>query len=169
MAVLFLLVPDGFRDEEYSVPKKILEDAGLAVVTASTVGGSLRGKKGLTTASVDITLDKINSADYQGLVIIGGQATYWYDAVVLRLVREFNAAGRLVAAICISGVIPAQAGIMRGKEYTVFPAPDALADTRQHEGRYVDKPVVVSGNVLTARDYAAAADFGRAIVGFLRR
>ncbi|MDR2431680.1 MAG: DJ-1/PfpI family protein [Candidatus Margulisbacteria bacterium] len=169
MSILFLLVPDGFRDEEYAVPRRILLNAGLEVTTASAAVGPLRGKKGLVTAQVDITLDKVSAADYQGLVIAGGQPTYWYDETVLRLTREFAADGRLVAAICISGLIPAQAGVLRGGEYTVFPSPDALADARKHDAVYVDRPVVVSGNIITARDFAAAEEFGRAIVDFFSR
>ncbi|GBR77466.1 glutamine amidotransferase 1 super family [Candidatus Termititenax dinenymphae] len=169
MAVLFLIVPDGFRDEEYSVPKQILEEAGFSVITASTVSGSLTGKKNLTTAQVDITLDKISAADYQGIMIVGGQRTYWYNATVLRLLREFQAGGKLVAAICISGCIPAQAGILSGQECTVFPDAEAIADIQKNGGVYVNKPVVVSGNVITADGPAAAAEFGRAMVKFLQQ
>ena len=53
---LFCIVPDGFRDEEYSIPRDAFIDAGFKVVTASTVLGELRGKKDLTTAHVDLLL-----------------------------------------------------------------------------------------------------------------
>ncbi|GBR76699.1 glutamine amidotransferase 1 super family [Candidatus Termititenax persephonae] len=151
------------------MPKEILAKAGFLVVTASTVPGDLSGKKNLTTAHVDITLDKVNSADYQGLMIVGGQRTFWYDETVLRLCREFHAAGKLVAAICISGAIPAQAGLLRGRECTVFPDPAAIEDIQKNGAVYVHQPVVVSGNIITADGPAAAEEFGQALVEFLSR
>ncbi|MDR1113548.1 MAG: DJ-1/PfpI family protein [Candidatus Margulisbacteria bacterium] len=169
MAVLFLIVPNGFRDEEYAVPKRVLEEAGFEVVTASTLLGKLRGKKDLVTARVDITLDKVNSADYQGLMIVGGQKTYWHNETVLRLCSEFHAAGKLVAAICISGAIPAQAGLMRDRQLTTFPDVDAIESIQQNGGVYINKPVVVSDNVITADGPAAAEEFGKAMVKFLTR
>ena len=64
----------GFRDEEYLEPKKILEEAGIKVVTVSTSRGLARGKLG-ATAEVDLTADEIDPADYDALMLVGGPGT----------------------------------------------------------------------------------------------
>ena len=42
--IVFVVAPTNFRDEEYIEPKNIFEAAGIEVITASTVIGTLYGK-----------------------------------------------------------------------------------------------------------------------------
>lgn len=161
---LFLIVPNGFRDEEYSVPKKLFEEKGLTVITASTVLGQLTGKKQLTTATVDILIKDVQVQDYAVLVIVGGQDTFWYDAKVLELVRQMHIAQKPIGAICISGVIPAQAGLMAGQRATVFETPAALADLQKNGAIYTGEAVTVSGNIVTANGAEASAQFARELL-----
>lgn len=165
---LFLIVPDGFRDEEYSVPKEIFEANDIAVVTCSTVNGPLTGKKGLTTATVDILLDEVNSADYDCILIVGGEATFWHNEKIIKIMKELNKQNKVIAAICISGVIPAQAGLMLGKRGTAFETPASLAEMKKYGVIYNGNPVEVDGNIITANGPAAAQDFARQSVELIK-
>lgn len=164
MRALLLIVPDGFRDEEYSVPKRLFEEKGVTVVTGSTVRGQLTGKRGLTTATVDVLLQDVRSADYDMLVIVGGQDTFWYNEKILSLIRDMHAAKKPIGAICISGVLPAQAGIMRGKRATAFETPAAVADFRKNGAIYTAEPVTVSETIVTANGAEAAVAFARELL-----
>ena len=68
-----------------------------------------------------------------------------------------------MAAMCISPVILGNAGLLKGKNATIFPW-DAMVDKLKETGAiYTDQEVVVSGNIITGRDPDAAKAFGLAI------
>lgn len=69
--VLFIVAPQNFRQEEYFIPKDLLNNAGFQVVTASRVKGELTGYPEGKTIS-DLTLSQVRLSDYQALVFIGG-------------------------------------------------------------------------------------------------
>ena len=163
---LFLIVPDGFRDEEYSVPKEILEKSGIEVITCSTFKGPLTGKRGLTTATVDVLLDEVNPCDYDCILIVGGQDTFWNNETILNMIKEMNSQNKVIAAICISGAIPAQAGIMHGKRGTVFATPESLAELEKYGVIYNQEKV--DGKIITANGPDAAKEFANKIVKRLK-
>lgn len=61
---------EGFRDEEYAEPKKVLEGAGIKVTTASSKVGVARGKLGMS-AKVDTALKDVNVPDYDAVIFVG--------------------------------------------------------------------------------------------------
>ena len=69
--VLFIVAHEGYQPVEYAEPKKILEDAGFTVITASDKPGKATDKDGGTT-TVDLTLDQVKPEDYDGVFFIGG-------------------------------------------------------------------------------------------------
>jgi protease I len=113
---------------------------------------------------VDILLQDVQSQDYDILVIVGGQDAFWYNTKVLELVREMYAAQKPLGAICISGVIPAQAGVMQGQKATAFATPDSLADLRKNGAIYTGAPVTVSGNIVTANGAEASTQFAQELL-----
>lgn len=81
----------------------------------------------------------VEPAEYAGLFVSGGRAPEYlrYDEHLLAITRHFFAA--------------AKAGCIRGRRVTTV-AKCAL-DARQGEAIYVDQPVVVDGNLVTARTW----------------
>ena len=76
--------------------------------------------------------------------------------------RGEAAGGKLVASICSAGGILANAGILKGRKATVFPAEIALIKSKG--AVYTDTGVVVDGNLVTADGPEHAKIFGEAIV-----
>lgn len=68
---------------------------------------------------------------------------------MVRFVREANAAGKPVAAICHGGWMLASADCIRGKRLTSFYS--IKDDMVNAGGNWVDEPLVVDGNVITSR------------------
>ena len=60
-----------FRDEEYFVPKEILEKAGAEIKTASNKTGTAFGADG-GEVDVGLLVSEINLADFDAVVFIGG-------------------------------------------------------------------------------------------------
>ena len=93
----------------------------------------------------------VDPAEYAGLFISGGRAPEYlrYDEHLLKLTRHFFEAGKPVCALCHGIEILTAADCIRGRKVTTV-AKCAL-DARQGGAHYVTDPVVVDGNLVTAR------------------
>ena len=160
---VFITAPEMFRDEEYYKPKKVLEDAGVQVVTASVKKGEITGRFGYKAVS-DMTIDEIKPENFDAIIYIGGKgsAVFFENPAALKLANEFYDAKKTVASICSAGVTLANSGILKGKKATVFPGDkDSLI---KGEANYTGNPLEIDGNIITADGPEAAADFGNAIL-----
>ncbi|TWT67698.1 putative cysteine protease YraA [Posidoniimonas polymericola] len=68
--------------------------------------------------------------DYAALVLPGGRAPEYLrlDPAVIKLIQDFNAAGKPIAATCHAAQLLAAADVVRGKKCQAYPAckPDVL-------------------------------------------
>jgi protease I len=169
MKALIFLIPEGFRDEEFSVPKDRLKAAGVSVTVAGLQFGKARGVLGMT-ATPDILLDEVNVDDYDAFILPGGggSARHLFNNLkVHSIIKEAYSKGKVVAAICLSGAVLANAGILGGKNATVFSTPQTLKIFRDAGVKYSDKHVVVDGRIVTADGPEAAEAFADAILSLL--
>src|SRR3990172_2902151 len=132
MKVLYLIAPQNFRDEEYLIPKGILEEAGHKVVTASLTAEIARGMRG-AKVKPDLAIRDANVEDYGLLVVAGGSGSPKLADYpeVLQLLRKFRARGKPLASICLAGYVLARSGVLKGRTATVFPEDFALAAYHQ--------------------------------------
>jgi len=164
---ILMFVGDVYEDLELWYPKLRLIEAGAAVTVAGPEAGVVyAGKNGYPCES-DTKIDDMNAADFDGLVIPGGfmPDKLRRDPKVLSLTREIHEAGKLVAHICHAGWIPISAGIVRGFRMTSTPG---IKDDLINAGaEWVDEPVVVDRNQITARRPPDLPPFCKAIVEYL--
>jgi protease I len=158
---------EGFRDEEYAEPKKVLEKAGAEVITASTKIGTAIGKLGLKT-KVDITLDQAQVSDYDAVLFIGGPGSYQFhhDPKAHKIVKDTVAAGKVLGGICAGVNTLAQAGILKGKTVTSFAG--VSEEVKAKGGNYTGKGIEVDGKIVTADGPASATAFGEAVWKILK-
>ena len=171
--IVMIAVFRDFRDEEYFVPKEILEKAGAEVKTASNQKGTALGADG-GEVEVDLLISEINIADFDAIVFIGGPGCLENldNENSYKVVQETVAQGKILASICISAVILAKAGVLKGKKATVWSSPMDRGPVRILENNgaiYQDEPVVVDGKIITGNGPAAAREFGQAIVELLTK
>ncbi len=165
-SVLMVVAYETFRDEEYEKPRHVLETAGVKVTVASSSLGEATGKFGLK-APVDMLVKDAVAVDYDAIIYVGGGGAreFFDDPVAQKLARDFNSAGKVVAAICIGPHTPAAAGVLAGKRATCFPSEkEALV---KYGAEYTGASVEVDGNVITADGPDAAEKFGEAILRVL--
>ena len=160
--VLMVIAPYEFKHEEYFVSKKILEDAQIEVVTASTT----KSATSTEDASVDaILLSEIGLIEgYDAFALIGGPgANELIDNQELhQIINAFNDQNKIVSAICISPVTLAKAGVLSNKKATVFPSgKDQLIELGVN---YIEEDVVVDGNIITACGPQASQQYGETIL-----
>jgi protease I len=110
----------------------------------------------------------VSAADFDGIVIPGGYAPdimRRYPKMV-QLVRDFNEAGKVVAAICHAGWMLASAEILESRTVTSF---FAIKDDLIHAGgNWVDQEVVIDGNLITSRTPDDLPAFMRAVIDALK-
>jgi len=157
-----------FRDEEYFVPKEVLEMAGVEVKTFSTKTGKAIGADG-GEAEVDFLIKDLDPVDFNAVVFLGGRGCLKEqdNEESYRIAKETVSQNKILASICISPVILAKAGVLEGKKATVWSSPMDRGPVKilQDNGViYQDEAVVVDGKIITGSGPAAAREFGMKIV-----
>jgi protease I len=163
--ILCLVGPD-YEDLEVWYPKLRLEEAGFEVPLAGMGQSTYHGKYGYP-ASTDGHARDFPAASLAGIIAPGGWAPdkLRRDPHVLALVREMNDAGKLVATICHGPWILISAGIVRGR--TMTSTVGIRDDVTNAGATWIDRPVVVDRNIVSARVPKDLPEFGQALVGWL--
>lgn len=163
-----LLVTDGFEQSELSEPKRALEDAGAQVDIVSPKNGDVRGWTHTEWGdrfSVDVPLAEARVEDYDALVLPGGQMNpdvLRANEDAVNFVRQFVQSGKVVAAICHGPWMLVEAEVVRGKVMTSYKS--IRTDLRNAGAEWVDKEVVVDGNIITSRQPDDLPAFNTAII-----
>ena len=163
---LLAFVGDIYEDLELWYPKLRVEEAGFGMKLAGEELRTFAGKHGYPAAA-DLLIAQARSADFVGLLIPGG---FMPDKLrrnphVLRLTREFDKQGKLVAFICHGGWIPISAKILKNKRAT---GSLGIKDDLENAGAvWVDEPVVQDGNLLSSRTPKDLAPFAAALARYL--
>ncbi len=164
--ILMVIAPSEFRDEEFFEPYDYFtQDQHWSVTVASTAKGEAKGMLGKTW-TVQETLDEQDSKNFDAMVIVGGMGslTYlWDEQSLQQLIRQCNQDGKVVAAICLSGAVLANAGILEGKSATVWEMPESIEAFRKGKATYIKQDVVVDGNIVTSNGPHAAKAFAHEI------
>ncbi len=163
MARILCFTGDLYEDLELWYPKYRLEEAGHIVVVAGQEMRCFTGKHGYP-CEADALIAEQEETAYDVLMIPGGfmPDLLRRDPKVLELTREFDAAGKPIAQICHAGWIPISAGILKGRRVTSTPG---IRDDMENAGAiWFDEPVVIDGNLISARRPPDLPAFGRAIV-----
>ena len=162
-----ILLEDLFEDTELTSTRDALTVAGARVVFVGPMAGkAYTGKRG-SVVTADIAAGSVRVGDVDAVVIPGGYAP---DKMRLRhamvdLVRDCMAAGKPVAAICHGPSVLINANVLRGRTLTCWPS--IAVDIKNAGGRYVDRPVVEDGNLITSRKVDDLKVFNEAILGQL--
>lgn len=170
--VLFIIAKQDFRDEEYFIPKSILEKENH-VITASNTNekialGALGGE-----ANVDINYENVKVDDYDAIIFVGGPGALKNldNEISYKIAKEALEKNKILAAICISPTILAKAGVLKNKKATVWHSSlekGPIKILEENGAIFVDEDVVEDGNIITANGPKAAEKFGNKILEKLR-
>ena len=158
-----ILIENLYNEFEYWYPYYRLKEAGAKVITVGTGSKDYSSKVGIP-AKADIDAKNISAADFDGMVIPGGYApdVMRRHASMVKLVKEANDTGKIIAAICHAGWMLASADIVKGKRLTSY---FSIKDDMVHAGaNWVDQEVVIDGNLITSRTPDDLPAFMRAII-----
>jgi len=101
----------------------------------------------------EIAFGDVKPQEYAGLYVSGGRAPEYlrYDKDLMRITRHFFETNKPVAALCHGIEILSASGAIRGRTATTIPK--CALDVEQGGAKYVAKPCVVDGNLVTARGW----------------
>lgn len=154
MKILELLA-DGNETIELLTVVDYLRRAGVEIDMVSTTGSkNLRTSHGVRYQA-DFLLEEINPADYDGVYIPGGTAgaeSLRDNEKVIEIIKDFDKANKLIAAICAGPIVLDKAGVLENKKATSFPT---IKSELENVGEYIDDEIVVTdGNITTGRGAA---------------
>lgn len=163
MKKVAVLVEDQYQVLEVWYPYLRLREEGIETVLVGTGKKEYKSKEGYP-AEEELSIKDAKVSDFDAVVIPGGYAPdiLRRHKEVLSFVREMSLQGKVVAAICHAGWVIASAGIVKGKKVTGFFA--IKDDLINAGGQYVDKEVVVDGNLITSRTPFDLPAFCREII-----
>ncbi|HSB14743.1 MAG TPA: type 1 glutamine amidotransferase domain-containing protein [Bryobacteraceae bacterium] len=162
-----VLVDNIYQDMEVWYPLYRLREAGAEVVSIGLKAGeTYHGKYGYPIVC-EKSYDETRASDFDGVVVPGGYAP---DIIrrhpkALQFVKDVNAQGKLVAAICHAGWVLCSADILRGRRVTCFFA--IKDDVVNAGGIWEDSEVVVDKNLVTSRKPDDLPAFCRASIAVL--
>ena len=115
----------------------------------------------------DIAFRDIDRTEYAGILITGGRAPEYirYDEDLLETVRYFASAGLPVGSVCHGIEVLATAGVIDGKPITTVEK--CKFDAEVCGATFVDEPVVIAGNIITARTWHDNSEWMREFMRML--
>lgn len=163
MKRVYILLADGFEAMEAIAPIDVMNRAGVVVVRVA-VGGSLSvtSSHNLVTLRCDLLLEQVDFSDGDALILPGGNPGYINlrsSECVCRVVGDYYASGRIVAAICGAPTVLAAAGIAHGCKVTCHSS--VISEMSAYE--YVGGAVVEDGNLITSAGAGLSVEFALAV------
>ena len=157
MQILFLMA-DGFEETEFVTPFDYWQRGGLNVTLASISDSlSVTGKLGLRIQA-DILLKDADLAQFDAIYLPGGGLgvkNLAASAAVEAAIKQFDAQGKWLFAICAAPLVLSKAGLLKDRKCTCFPGCEGDLVCKQ----YLTDRVVVDGNVITSRGAGTAEEF----------
>ncbi len=163
-----ILVENGFEQSEMVEPRKALDEAGAKTTIVSPAEKEVRGwkmKEWGDTFPVDLALDRAKPDDFDALLLPGGVMNpdrLRMNPKAVTFVKAFFDAGKPVAAICHGPWTIIEAGAAKGRRIASWPS--IKTDLRNAGAEWVDKEVVVDGNLVSSRKPDDIPAFNRAMI-----
>ncbi len=170
---ILLLLADGFEPLEAAGFTDVMGWANLdGEALIETVSAALHDTVHATFAyrvQPDMLLSQIDVSEFDALAIPGGMdrggmhGGFYKDAysdAFKRVIQDFNAAGKPVAAVCVASLALGAAGVLKGKRATVYHQVGGKRRT-ELEGfgaHFVDQPLVQDANIITSTGPGTAVE-----------
>lgn len=164
MKALVIIAAQGFQDKEFEGTRNGLIDGNFDIVLGSTDRGPCTGKFG-SKLEATVALRDCSIADYDRVAFIGGPGAHKLadDTDAQNIARATVAANKPLGAICVAPTILAKAGVLKGKNATVWDDGEGTQINllKFHGAVYTDKSVVTDGIIVTGNGPEAAEEFGK--------
>ena len=161
-----LVLAEGFEEVEALGTADVLRRLKIRVLLAGLGGLSIRGSHHITVTA-DVEFASAPFATSSAIILPGGMPGALHlrdDPELPERLREFDRAGKILAAICAAPAVLKAAGVAEGRRITGYPGCESLAGTEpfSFSGNLVEH----DGNIITGKGpgavFAFAAEIARA-------
>lgn len=169
MPKALILLEEGVEESEFIYPYHRFREAGFQVdICAPKAKETYQGKHGIPFRS-EVSPEGVSVKEYDAIIIPGGRAPdrMRVDRGMVRIVRDAEREGKVIAAICHGPQMLIEADVVRGRRATCWKS--VSTDLRNAGAVYVDAEVVVDGNMVTSRMPADLPAFCRESLKLLGR
>ncbi|MDD6909132.1 MAG: DJ-1/PfpI family protein [Bacteroidaceae bacterium] len=163
MKSVCIFLAEGFEEMEAMFPLDIMRRGGLSVKTVSVTGNRTVVSSHQVPVVADVLFEDLLKDEVEMIVLPGGlpgATNLDAHAGLDKLVMEFAAAGKPLAAICAAPMVYGKRGLLKGKKATCYPGFDKYLEGAVYTGNMVEK----TDNFILGKGPAAAPEFGFAIL-----
>jgi len=167
MASVLIPLAQGCEELEAVTIIDLLRRAGFQVITAGLNAEPIKASRG-TMLIADEIIDNVLQHSFDMIVLPGGLPgadNLNENQHIHSLLKDMNAQGKWIAAICAAPKVLASAGFLEGKRATSFPG--SLENYSIPGMVYSTEDVVVDGNIVTSRGPGTAMDFALKLIELL--
>ena len=166
-SILIFLSANNFSEEEYLIVKKVFLRAGKKIFITSDSYNACTGNSGMKIQA-DTDFLNVNEKNFSAVVLVGGKGSkdYWDNETLHKIARNFQVAGKVVAAICSAPIILARAGLL-----TKIPATCWAEDKNELINlgvEYKDRSIITENAVVTADGPRSAEQFAETVLNMIK-
>ncbi|HBA84037.1 MAG TPA: DJ-1 family protein [Verrucomicrobia bacterium] len=162
MVKVLVPIANGSEEMEAVIVIDVLRRAQWEVTCVGLDERPIKASRGVVIVP-DAAWNSLDTAAYDMIVIPGGNEgarNLRGDPRVLKTVRDFFEAGKVVAAICAGPLVLQEAGILKDRKMTCHPnVVSELTATRR-----LEEKVVVDGHLVTSQGPGTAFQFALTLV-----
>lgn len=155
----YLFLDNGFEEIEAITTIDLLRRANVKLTTVSITGNPMVLGAHNVAIEADGKIDDIDFEDAEMLILPGGPTKLDKCTALCELLKQHNAEGKMIAAICAAPSVLGKLGILEGKQATCYPGFEKFLGES-----YVGGLVVESKNIITAKGPGLAADFAFCLI-----
>jgi 4-methyl-5(b-hydroxyethyl)-thiazole monophosphate biosynthesis len=166
MGTVYVFFADGFEEIEALTAVDTLRRAGLNVQIVSVTPDEIVVGAHDVSILCDINFENCDFYDAELLLLPGGMpgaATLSEHEGLRKLLLDFSAKSKPIAAICAAPMVLGKLGMLKGKKATCYPGFEQYLEG----ATCVNEQVVRDGNLITGRGPGAATEFALAVVELL--
>lgn len=166
MGTVYAFFADGFEEIEALTAVDTLRRAGLNVKIVSVTSGEIVvGAHGVSVLC-DVNFENCDFFDAGLLLLPGGMPgadTLDKHVRLRKLLLDFAAKNKPIAAICAAPMVLGKLGLLKGKKATCYPGFESYLEGAE----CVDAQAVCDGNFVTGRGPGASMEFALTVVELL--
>ncbi len=152
MKKIGVLIGKLYEESEYSEPAQAYRDAGYELVhIGKEKGEEVVDKNRENPVVIDEVPDNVSPEDFDALLIPGGFSpdVLRSDDKVVDFLRHYFTLGKPLFTICHGPQLLITAEVLSGRTLTCYKS--IIVDVKNAGANYVDREVVVDGNLITSR------------------
>lgn len=166
MGTVYVFFADGFEEVEAFTSVDVMRRAGLNVEMVTVTPDEIVTGAHDIPVLCDKNIVNCDFFDADLILLPGGMpgaATLEKSPELRKLILEFAAQNKPIAAICAAPMVLGKLGLLKGRKATCYPGFEQYLEGAEYTGAQVER----DGNIITGSGPGAAMEFALTVVDLL--